>query len=171
MDAFSVSICKGLTTPKISLKYMITIGIYFGIFQGVMPIIGFLLGIKFQKIITPIDHWIVFILLLSIGLNMIKETFTNNRLQTSSDIKPKEMIMLSIATSIDALAIGITLVFLDVNIIKSSVLIGIITFILSTIGVKIGNIFGNKYEKKAQLIGGVILILLGFKVLFEHLLS
>ena len=169
MDAFSVSICKGLATKKLNIKYIVTIGLYFGIFQGVMPIIGYLVGTKFYNQITNIDHWIAFILLFCIGINMIKEAILNKEEEDDS-LKVKDMIILAIATSIDALVVGITFAFFNVNIILSCTLIGVITFIISMIGVKIGNVFGNKYEKKAQIFGGIILILLGFKILIEHLI-
>ena len=170
MDAFSVSICKGLSVKKINVKYIVTIGLYFGIFQGLMPVIGYIVGMKFYDQITNIDHWIAFILLFVIGINMIKEAILNNEEEKNDSLKVKDMLTLSIATSIDALVVGITFSFLNVNIILACTLIGVITLIISMIGVKIGNVFGNKYEKKAQVIGGVILILLGFKILLEHLL-
>ena len=170
MDAFAVSICKGLEIKSVKFKELFIVGLYFGFFQALMPVLGFFLGFNFQYIISPIDHWIVFILLSVIGFNMIKETFNNNRFQISNSIDLKEMIILSIATSIDALAVGITFAFLKVSIIQASLIIGIVTLIISMIGVKVGSIFGNKYEKKAQLIGGIILILLGFKILLEHLI-
>ena len=171
MDAFSVSICKGLATKKINFKYIVTIGLYFGIFQGLMPVFGYLVGTKFYDQITNIDHWIAFVLLFCIGINMIKEAILNKEEEKDDSLKIKDMLILAIATSIDALAVGITFAFFDVNIVLSCTLIGIITLIISMIGVKIGNVFGNKYEKKAQIFGGVILILLGFKILIEHLMG
>ena len=171
MDAFAVSICKGLSIKKVNIKNMFIIGACFGFFQAFMPVLGFLLGIKFKDIITPIDHWVAFILLSGIGLNMIKEVFSNNRLQTSSSIKPREMIILSIATSIDALVVGITLAFLNVNIIYAALFIGLTTLVISIVGVKIGSAFGNMYEKKAEVFGGIILIIFGIKILFQHLLG
>ena len=164
MDAFAVAMCKGLSMRKMSWKKAIVIAWYFGIFQAVMPLIGYGLGIKFQQSIANIDHWIAFILLTIIGINMLKEIWSKVESESNDNIDFKSMIVLAIATSIDALAIGITFAFL-----KCNTCIGIITFLLSLIGVKIGNIFGAKYEKKAQLVGGLILILLGIKILVEHL--
>ena len=169
MDAFAVAMCKGLSMKKMSWKKAIVIALYFGIFQAVMPLIGYGLGIKFQQSIANIDHWIAFILLTIIGINMLKEIWSEAESESNDNIDFKSMIVLAIATSIDALAIGITFAFLKCNIVFSVTCIGIITFLLSLIGVKIGNIFGAKYEKKAQLVGGLILILLGIKILVEHL--
>ena len=169
MDAFAVSICKGLAMKKMKWKNAIIIGLYFGIFQAIMPLIGYLLGVSFQSAITSIDHWVAFVLLVGIGANMIRETMSKEKDEANDSIKVKDMLILAIATSIDALAIGITFAFLEVNITLAVSLIGIITFIISVIGVKIGNIFGDKYEKKAELAGGIILIGLGIKILIEHL--
>lgn len=169
MDAFAVSVCKGISMKKMSWKKAIIIGLYFGIFQALMPTIGYFLGSAFESFITSIDHWIAFILLGFIGANMIKEAFSKEKESTNDDVSFKEMIVLAIATSIDALAVGITFAFFNVNLILAVSLIGIITFALSVIGTKVGNRFGDKYEKKAQLAGGIILILLGFKILLEHL--
>lgn len=169
MDAFAVSICKGLSMKKMSWKKGIIIGGYFGFFQALMPLIGYLLGIGFQDKVTGIDHWIAFILLGIIGINMIKEALSKEEEGRNDSVNFKEMIVLAIATSIDALAVGITMAFLEVNIAIAITIIGIITFAISVIGVKIGNIFGNKYEKKAEFAGGIILILMGIKILLEHL--
>lgn len=169
MDAFAVSICKGLSMKKMSWKKGLIIGGYFGFFQALMPLIGYLLGIGFQDKVTGIDHWIAFILLGIIGINMIKEALSKKEEEKNDSVNFKEMIVLAIATSIDALAVGITMAFLEVNIALAITIIGIITFAISIIGVKIGNIFGNKYEKKAEFAGGVILILMGIKILLEHL--
>ena len=171
MDAFAVSICKGLAMKKMKWKNAIIIGLYFGIFQAIMPLIGYLLGVSFQSAITSIDHWVAFVLLVGIGANMIREAMSKEKEEARDSIKVKDMLILAIATSIDALAIGITFAFLEVNITLAVSLIGIITFIISVIGVKIGNIFGDKYEKKAELAGGIILIGLGIKILIEHLLN
>ena len=171
MDAFAVSICKGLAMKKMKWKNAIIIGLYFGIFQAIMPLIGYLLGVRFQSAITSIDHWVAFVLLVGIGANMIREAMSKEKEEASDSIKVKDMLILAIATSIDALAIGITFAFLEVNITLAVSLIGIITFIISVIGVKIGNIFGDKYEKKAEPAGGIILIGLGIKILIEHLLN
>lgn len=170
MDAFAVSICKGLSMKKLDIKKALIIGLYFGGFQGGMPILGYLLGIGFQEKIQFIDHWIAFGLLTFIGFNMIKEALSKDDCEESDDKTDfKTMIVLAIATSIDALAIGVTFAFLNVNIILAVSLIAIITFVISVIGVKIGNVFGDKYEKKAEITGGIILILLGVKILLEHL--
>lgn len=169
MDAFAVSICKGLSMKKMEWKKAIIIGIYFGAFQGLMPVVGYLLGKNFESLVTSIDHWIAFILLSIIGGDMIKESFSKENTVYDDSIKVKEMIILAIATSIDALAVGITFAFLNTNIVVAFSSIGIITFALSVIGVKIGILFGNKYEKKAKIFGGCILILLGTKILLEHL--
>lgn len=169
MDAFAVAICKGLAIKKLEWKNAFVIGLYFGFFQAMMPILGYFLGIKFQDKIVNIDHWIAFVLLFAIGINMIKEAISSKDEEKNDDISFKNMIILSVATSIDALAIGITLAFLNCNILKSAICIGIITLILSTLGVKIGNKFGSKYENKAEVMGGIILIILGIKILIEHL--
>jgi putative Mn2+ efflux pump MntP len=170
MDAFAVSICKGLSMKKINWKKAIIIGLYFGIFQAIMPIIGYFLGTAFQGIVTNIDHWIAFILLSLIGGNMIREAFSEDESKNCNDnVDFKTMIVLAIATSIDALAVGITFAFLDVNMPIATSIIGIITFAVSIIGVKIGNKFGSKYENKAEITGGIILILIGLKILLEHL--
>ena len=169
MDAFAVSICKGLSMNKINTKKTVLIGAYFGFFQALMPSIGYLLGRGFENFVTQIDHWIAFILLLFIGTNMIREAFSQDKDENNDDTSLKTMLILSIATSIDALAVGITFAFLGVNILTSILTIGIITFITSCIGVIIGNKFGNKYERKAEIFGGVILIIIGIKILIEHL--
>ncbi len=171
MDAFAVSICKGLSMKKINLKKIFIVGIYFGLFQAIMPLIGYLLGSFFEELVTKVDHWIAFILLLVIGINMIKEIFSKDEEEYNDSLDIKTMIVLAIATSIDALAVGITFAFLQTNILLCISIIGIVTFIISALGVKIGNKFGDKFEKKAQLAGGIILILIGFKILIEHLLQ
>lgn len=168
MDAFAVSICKGLSMKKLNIRKMIIVGLYFGVFQAVMPLIGFFLGKGFESFVTSIDHWIAFILLLFIGANMIKEAFGDYE-EANDDTSFKVMVILAIATSIDALAVGITFAFLKVNIMLAVFLIGIITFGISALGVIIGNKFGNKFEKRAKLFGGAILILMGTKILIEHL--
>lgn len=170
MDAFAVSICKGLSMKKMDWKKAIIIALYFGIFQGGMPLIGYLLGVGFEESIKFIDHWIAFGLLAFIGGNMIKEALSKNEDDEVDDkVDFKTMIVLAIATSIDALAIGVTFAFLNVNIILAVSLIAAITFVISCIGVKLGNVFGDKYEKKAELAGGIVLILIGLKILLEHL--
>lgn len=169
MDAFAVAVCKGLSMPKMNWKKGLVIGAYFGIFQALMPAIGYLLGVNFQENIQSVDHWIAFILLGIIGLNMLKESISKETETANDSIKFKDMLILAIATSIDALAIGITFAFLKVNVWIAIGLIGIITFAISVLGVKIGNVFGCKYEKKAEFAGGLILMLLGTKILLEHL--
>lgn len=169
MDAFAVSVCKGLSMKKLDWKKAIIIALYFGVFQAVMPVIGYLLGTTFENLVTQIDHWIAFILLGIIGANMIKEALGKESENSNDKVDFKTMIVLAIATSIDALAVGITFAFLKTEILSAVTMIGIITFILSLIGVKIGNKFGDKYEKKAEFLGGVILILIGVKILIEHL--
>jgi len=169
MDAFAVSICKGLAMKKMNWNKAIIVGLYFGIFQGLMPVIGFLLGTSFASLVIQIDHWIAFVLLGFIGGNMLKESFSNESENRNDNVHFKTMIVLSIATSIDALAIGVTFAFLRINILTSVLLIGIITAITSMIGVVIGKKFGDKFEKKAQIAGGVILIAIGVKILIQHL--
>ena len=169
MDAFAVSICKGLSMSKMKWKNAIIIGLYFGIFQALMPLIGYLLGISFQNAITNIDHWIAFVLLSAIGGNMLKESFSKEENDNNDSIAFRVMIILAIATSIDALAVGITFAFFNINLILAVSLIGITSFILSVIGTKVGNKFGSKYKSKAERVGGLILILLGIKILLEHL--
>lgn len=169
MDAFAVSICKGLAMREKVLKKGIIVGLWFGGFQALMPTIGFFLGTQFKDQITSIDHWIAFVLLGLIGINMVKEALSNDEEQADDSIAVKEMFMFAVATSIDALAVGITFAFLNVHIVSAAAMIGVCTFLISFAGVKIGNIFGTKYKSKAELAGGIILILLGFKILFEHL--
>ena len=169
MDAFAVSICKGLAMREKVLKKGIIVGLWFGGFQALMPTIGFFLGTQFKDQITSIDHWIAFVLLGLIGINMVKEALSNDEEQADDSIAVKEMFMLAVATSIDALAVGITFAFLNVHIVSAASMIGVCTFLISFVGVKIGNIFGTKYKSKAELAGAIILILLGFKILFEHL--
>lgn len=169
MDAFAVSICKGLSMKKMNWKNAIIIALYFGIFQAIMPMIGYFLGTTFESFVTTFDHWIAFILLVLIGGNMIKESFDNEDEKKNDKVDFKTMIVLAIATSIDALAVGITFAFFDVNLSLAVSIIGIITFFISIFGVKIGNRFGDKYQNKAELMGGVILVLLGIKILLEHL--
>lgn len=170
MDAFAVSVCKGLSIKKIDWKKAIIIGLWFGTFQAIMPVIGYFLGSSFEGLITDIDHWIAFILLGTIGGKMIKDSLSKDCQTCNDDISFKPMLILAIATSIDALAIGIAYVcaYGSNNAIFTFVSIGIITFLLSIIGVKVGNKFGYKYEKKAEFIGGIMLLLLGMKILLEH---
>ena len=169
MDAFAVSVCKGLAMPKCTFKKAAIVGLWFGGFQALMPAIGYVLGAQFQETIASIDHWIAFVLLALIGGNMIHEALDNDEEEADASLDVKTMFLLAVATSIDALAIGITFAFLKVNIIPAVCFIGIVTFIISFAGVKIGNIFGARYKNKAEIVGGVILILLGLKILLEHL--
>jgi putative Mn2+ efflux pump MntP len=169
MDAFAVAICKGLAMDKVSIKKVAIVGAWFGGFQALMPLIGFLLGVSFKDYIVAIDHWISFVLLGLIGFNMIKESLSKDEDEENSSLAFKLMLVLAVATSIDALAVGVTFAFLQVNVILAVIIIGITTFILSSIGVKIGNVFGARYKSKAEFAGGLILILLGVKILLEHL--
>ena len=169
MDAFAVSVCKGLAMPKCTFKKAAIVGLWFGGFQALMPAIGYILGAQFQEAIASIDHWIAFVLLALIGGNMIHEAMDNDEEEADASLDVKTMFLLAVATSIDALAIGITFAFLKVNIIPAVCFIGIVTFIISFAGVKIGNVFGARYKNKAEIVGGVILILLGLKILLEHL--
>lgn len=169
MDAFAVSVCKGLATEKLTGRHMFLAGLWFGGFQALMPVIGYLLGSQFKDKITAIDHWIAFFLLGFIGINMIREAMEKEESCPVGGMEAKKMFPLAVATSIDALAVGVTFAFLDVNIVIAAGFIGVITFLLSAAGVKVGNIFGVKYKAKAELAGGIILILLGIKTLLEHL--
>lgn len=166
MDAFAVSICKGLSLGKIKPKHMCIAGIWFGGFQALMPLTGYFLGSFFAGMITKYDHWIAFFLLVFIGGNMIKESFEKEE-HLDDSMTVKSMFLLAIATSIDALAVGVTFAFLKVQIVPAVFFIGIITIILSAIGVKIGSIFGTKYKSKAELCGGIILIIIGAKILLD----
>jgi len=168
MDAFAVSICKGLSMKKMSWKNAMIAGLYFGGFQAGMPLIGYFLGVQFKDLITSVDHWIAFVLLVFIGGSMIKESREEaEELNDSFDVKT--MILLAVATSIDALAVGVTFAFLTVNIVPAVTFIGVITFLFGFVGIKIGNVFGTKYKSTAELVGGIILILIGLKILLEHL--
>ncbi len=172
MDAFAVSLCKGLRMRRINWSQGILIAFSFGFFQAGMPIIGWALGHQFERFITPVDHWIAFILLSLIGAKMLYDSITEDPtcpVETVDQIDLKELLLLSIATSIDALAVGITLAFLDTDIILSISLIGIITFLLSLLAVIIGNHFGNRLQSKAGILGGIVLILIGGKILLSHL--
>lgn len=174
MDAFAVSVCKGLGMRRLNKKQTLIIGLYFGGFQALMPLIGWLLGSQFQKYITSIDHWIAFILLSFIGGKMMIEAIREwNEEETvnvmDAPLDHKNMLVLAVATSIDALAVGITFAFLDTPIIEAITIIGITTMVISIIGVVVGNFFGSRYKSKAEFIGGLILVLLGLKILLEHL--
>ena len=169
MDAFAVSICKGLAMQKISLRKTGIVGIWFGGFQALMPLIGYLLGSQFEHYITSIDHWIAFVLLGLIGASMVKEALSKEEECANDSLDCKTMFLLAVATSIDALAVGVTFAFLQVAIVPAVIFIGVITFTLSAVGVKVGNVFGIKYKSKAELAGGIILIVMGIKILLEHL--
>ena len=173
MDAFAVSVCKGLAMPKCTVRKAGLVGLYFGGFQALMPLAGFTLGVQFKDVIVKFDHWIAFILLAIIGGNMINEAKEKDCDCCESDesLDVKTMLGLAIATSIDALAVGVTFAFLNVDIIPAVCFIGVITFTLSMAGVKIGNLFGSKYKNKAEFAGGAILIILGIKILVEHLIK
>ena len=174
MDAFAVSICKGLAMKKATLKASMTCGLWFGGFQALMPTLGFFLGTLFAEAIQAIDHWVAFVLLGIIGINMLKEAFSKEEEcgceEQNADLSPKTMLVMAVATSIDALAVGISLAMAgNVNIWLAACFIGICTCGFSAVGVKIGNVFGSRFEKKAQMAGGFILILLGLNILLEHL--
>ncbi len=175
MDAFAVAICKGLAMDKICIGKAGIVGLYFGIFQAGMPLIGYFLGVQFKDYITSFDHWVAFALLAIIGFNMLKESREKGCAECgcSSDVNDslgfKQMSVLAVATSIDALAAGVSFAFLEVDIAPAASFIGVITFTLSVIGVKIGNVFGAKFKSKAEMAGGIILILMGLKILLEHL--
>ncbi len=171
-DAFSVAVCKGLNMRKLNLKHGYIIALFFGVFQAVMPLIGYLLGTGFSSYIEAVDHWIAFVLLAFIGGKMAFEAIRDkgdDEEEKSDAINLGELIVMAVATSIDALAVGITFAFLDVKIIPAAAIIGVTTFALSLAGVLIGNKFGAKYKNKAELAGGIILILIGLKILLEHL--
>ena len=169
MDAFAVSIAKGMCIRNDRFKYACMLAFWFGLFQALMPLAGWISGSLFESFITSVDHWIAFLLLGVIGANMIKESFDRKEEDADASIAFRVMILLALATSIDALAVGISFAFLRVNILAAIAFIGIITFLLSTVGVKIGNVFGARYKSKAEFAGGLILILMGLKILLEHL--
>lgn len=169
MDAFAVSVCKGLSVRRGSMKQAITVGIWFGGFQALMPFLGYLLGITFSSLITNVDHWIAFVLLAFIGFNMIRESRSEEENESNDRFDFKTLLPLAVATSIDALAVGVTFAFLQVNIVPAVSFIGCITFILSAIGLKAGNIIGAKNRSRAEFAGGLVLILMGIKILLEHL--
>ena len=168
MDAFAVSICKGLSVKKLKPSHCAISGLYFGGFQAGMPLIGWLLGKQFESLIKSVDHWIAFALLCLIGANMIRESFGDPD-ELNASFSSRTMLPLAVATSIDALAVGVTFAFLDVDILSSVLMIGCTTFLFSAAGVKIGNIFGTKFKSKAELLGGIVLIAIGIKILIEHL--
>lgn len=168
MDAMAVAICKGLSVRTLKFRHAITTGLYFGGFQAGMPLIGYFLGRQFSSYIENIDHWIAFVLLALIGGNMIKESFGQAE-ECNCSFGPKAMLPMAIATSIDALAVGVTFAFLNVSIVPAVSFIGVITFSLSMVGVYIGHLFGAKFKSKAELTGGIVLILMGLRILLEHI--
>lgn len=167
MDACAVSICKGLSVGRLQLRHCILCGLYFGGFQALMPLLGWLLGVQFQSLITRIDHWIAFVLLGIIGFNMIRESREETECVDCS-FSPAAMLPMAVATSIDALAVGVTFAFLKVDIVPAVLFIGIITFLLSVLGTKIGSVFGIRFRSGAELAGGIILIIMGTRILLEH---
>lgn len=170
MDSFAVSICKGLSVRGLKAKHILTAGLYFGGFQALMPLLGYFLGSRFQGVIASVDHWVAFVLLVLLGLNMVREALGKEEEENNNaSFSFRVMLPLAVATSIDALAVGITFAFLHVQILLAIALIGGITFVISAAGILIGNVFGIRFRKKAELVGGVILILLGTRILLEHL--
>jgi putative Mn2+ efflux pump MntP len=171
MDACAVSICKGLSVQKVTFRHAATCGGYFGAFQALMPVIGFVLGVQFRRLITGIDHWIALVLLGLIGANMIREALSGEEEEVNCSFCFRAMLPLAIATSIDALAVGVTFAAMDIGskIVFAVIFIGVVTFLLSAIGVKIGNLFGMKFKSKAELFGGVVLVLMGLKIFLEDL--
>lgn len=173
MDAVAVSICKGLSMDKLSVKNSLIVGVWFGGFQALMPLIGYFLGTQFADYIRTVSHWIAFILLAAIGINMIREAVMKKKGKASDEpadcsLSVKAMFFMALATSIDALAVGVTFAFLHVDILPAVLTIGVMTFVLSIIGVKIGSVFGEKFESAAEIVGGVILCALGINILLEH---
>ena len=170
MDALAVAICKGLSIQKLKLRHCLIVGAWFGIFQALMPTIGWALGSAFTDLVESVDHWIAFVLLAIIGGNMIRESLSKQEeCDCNSSLTFGTMIMLAIATSIDALALGVTFAFLRVNVLAAVLSIGLCTFVISAAGVKVGNVFGKKFKSKAEFFGGAVLILIGLKILLEHL--
>lgn len=168
MDACAVSVCKGLSVRKLEVRHAMLTGLYFGLFQGLMPLLGYLLGFRFEHLIKEIDHWIAFVLLAVIGINMIRESFGEAE-EHNDDFGVKTMLVLAVATSIDALAVGIGFAFLDVNILSAASAIAAITFCMSAAGTWVGHRFGERFKSRAEFAGGLILVAMGLKILFEHL--
>lgn len=170
MDAFAVSVCKGLSVGKVSPRHALTCGLWFGGFQALMPLAGWLLGTRFQELITSVDHWIAFVLLCLIGGNMVKESRGCAECERmDASFTPRAMLPLALATSVDALAVGVTFAFLQVDVVPAVGLIGMVTLVLSAVGVKAGSVFGARWKSRAELFGGLVLILMGVKILLEHL--
>lgn len=170
MDAFAVSVCKGLSVQKVKPKHYLIVAAYYGGFQALMPLLGYLLGVRFEAMVANVDHWIAFVLLGLIGANMVRESRAGEE-KLDDSFTVSTMLILAVATSIDALAIGVTFAFLGVNIVEAIILIGITTGIISGVGLKIGNVFGSRYKSKAEMAGGIVLILMGIKILVQHLLG
>ena len=170
MDAFAVSVCKGLSVQKVKPKHYLIVAAYFGGFQALMPLLGYLLGVRFEAMVANVDHWIAFVLLGLISANMVRESRAGEE-KLDDSFTVSTMLILAVATSIDALAIGVTFAFLGVNIVEAIILIGITTGIISGVGLKIGNVFGSRYKSKAEMAGGIVLILMGIKILVQHLLG
>ena len=170
MDAFAVSVCKGLSVQKVKPKHYLIVAAYFGGFQALMPLLGYLLGVRFEAMVANVDHWIAFVLLGLIGANMVRESRAGEE-KLDDSFTVSTMLLLAVATSIDALAIGVSFAFLGVNIVEAIILIGITTGIISGVGLKIGNVFGSRYKSKAEMAGGIVLILMGIKILVQHLLG
>lgn len=169
MDAFAVSVCKGLSVSRVKPGHALICGVYFGCFQGLMPLIGWLLGVRFQSLIVSVDHWIAFVLLGLIGFNMIRESRSEDDGPVEASFSPRAMLPLAVATSIDALAVGVTFAFLQVDILSAVLFIASVTLILSSIGVYVGGMFGARFQSRAEFTGGLILILMGTRILLEHL--
>ena len=171
MDAFAVSICKGLSERSLKPRHTLSVALWFGGFQALMPLVGYFLGVSFADYVSEFDHWIAFVLLSFIGGNMIKESLDKDTCDMDPDFSFKTMLVMAVATSIDALAVGVSFAFLKVNIWTAILIIGLTTAAFSGVGLKIGNVFGCRYKSKAELAGGVILILIGLKILIEHLVA
>ena len=169
MDAFAVAVCKGLSIRALMPRHAVIVGLWFGAFQALMPLIGWLLGASFAGMIAAVDHWIAFVLLSFIGGNMIREALDKGEEECDPSLAPMAMLLLAVATSIDALAVGVTFAFLRVDLLPAVTLIGVCTFVISAAGVKVGNVFGSRYKAGAELFGGAVLVLIGLKILLEHL--
>ena len=168
MDAFAVSIAKGLTVREVRLRHLFITGAWFGGFQALMPVVGYMLGVSFSAIVESVDHWIAFVLLGLIGANMIRGSFCGDDEQHNADFSARKMLPLAVATSIDAMAVGVSFAFLGVNIWYAAVIIGLTTYLFSTLGIRLGHRFGMRYKSKAEFLGGVVLVLMGVKILVEH---
>ncbi len=168
MDAFAVAIAKGLSVQAIKPRHSMCVGSWFGGFQALMPLIGFYLGVTFSRFVSSVDHWIAFVLLGIIGMNMMRESLSREKVVPEPDFSPRTMFLMAVATSIDALAVGVSFAVLSVEIWSAIAIIGVTTFVLSVVGLKIGNIFGCRYKSKAEFLGGSVLLLLGVKILVEH---